>query len=284
MRRRVRWHDRRSGSFSGSSFTAGPEVKRVIAPKALDRFQQRIREITRRGQGRQHENDDGGVGSVYAGLAQQLFRILRNARGADRFNPLGPVATQGGFVAAVENTAPSPGSSAGTGSTSAAGQQYGWQWAWPLVHSRRPKRSLWGFLMRTSNRSDFRHCSRIVSVTISNRRVRTRTHGGVAGARAGDCRPYADQLVLCAAEIYAEYQFGTNDLPVLDQNLPADNSRASPTALINALAGLETATMQHTQSRYAAAGGFLCADWAQLDYTRSSQIPPSGKFHGLMPE
>src|SRR3989440_13006742 len=31
------------------------------------------------------------------------------------------------------------------------------------------------------NRWDFHHCSRTVSVTVSNRRVRTRTHGGVAG-------------------------------------------------------------------------------------------------------
>jgi RNA-directed DNA polymerase len=30
---------------------AGPEVRRVIAPKALDRFKQRIREITRRAKG-----------------------------------------------------------------------------------------------------------------------------------------------------------------------------------------------------------------------------------------
>jgi RNA-directed DNA polymerase len=37
--------------FLGFSFTTGPEVKRVIAPKALDRFQQRIREITRRAKG-----------------------------------------------------------------------------------------------------------------------------------------------------------------------------------------------------------------------------------------
>jgi RNA-directed DNA polymerase len=29
--------------FLGFSFTAGPEVRRVIAPKALDRFKQRIR-------------------------------------------------------------------------------------------------------------------------------------------------------------------------------------------------------------------------------------------------
>jgi RNA-directed DNA polymerase len=34
--------------FLGFSFTADPEVKRAIAPKALNRFKQRIREITRR--------------------------------------------------------------------------------------------------------------------------------------------------------------------------------------------------------------------------------------------
>jgi RNA-directed DNA polymerase len=37
--------------FLGFSFTAGPETKRVIAPQALDRFKQRIREITRRAKG-----------------------------------------------------------------------------------------------------------------------------------------------------------------------------------------------------------------------------------------
>ena len=37
--------------FLGFSFTAGQEVKRVIAPKALDRFKQRVREITRRAKG-----------------------------------------------------------------------------------------------------------------------------------------------------------------------------------------------------------------------------------------
>src|SRR6266567_1124190 len=37
--------------FLGFSFTAGPEVKRVIASKALDRFKQRIGEITRRAKG-----------------------------------------------------------------------------------------------------------------------------------------------------------------------------------------------------------------------------------------
>ena len=47
MRRRVQWERK----FLGFSFTAGPEVKRVVAPKALDRFKRRIREITRRAKG-----------------------------------------------------------------------------------------------------------------------------------------------------------------------------------------------------------------------------------------
>jgi len=37
--------------FVGFSFSLGPETKRVIAPKALDRFKQRIREISRRAKG-----------------------------------------------------------------------------------------------------------------------------------------------------------------------------------------------------------------------------------------
>jgi RNA-directed DNA polymerase len=118
--------------FLGFSFTAGPEVKRVIAPKALDRFKQRVREITRRAKGRQHGDDDGRIGPVYAGLAE-LFRILRNAGSADWFNPLGTIATQGSDVAAVENTASSPSGSIGTRGSSTAGKQYCWQWAWPLV-------------------------------------------------------------------------------------------------------------------------------------------------------
>src|SRR5215471_3836607 len=37
--------------FLGFSFTPGPEVKRDIAPKALERFKHRIREVTRRAKG-----------------------------------------------------------------------------------------------------------------------------------------------------------------------------------------------------------------------------------------
>jgi len=37
--------------FLGFSFSAGPEIKRRIAPKSLERFKQRIRDITRRAKG-----------------------------------------------------------------------------------------------------------------------------------------------------------------------------------------------------------------------------------------
>jgi RNA-directed DNA polymerase len=37
--------------FLGFSFTAGPDVKRTIAPKPLERFKRRIRDITRRAKG-----------------------------------------------------------------------------------------------------------------------------------------------------------------------------------------------------------------------------------------
>src|SRR5580765_5541166 len=37
--------------FLGFSFTAGPGIKRTIAPKSLERFKQRIREITRKAKG-----------------------------------------------------------------------------------------------------------------------------------------------------------------------------------------------------------------------------------------
>ena len=37
--------------FLGFSFSTGPEVKRIIAPKALERFKHRIRETTRRAKG-----------------------------------------------------------------------------------------------------------------------------------------------------------------------------------------------------------------------------------------
>jgi hypothetical protein len=63
------------------------------------------------GLGRQHHDDIGRVGSVYAGLGAAI-RLLRNARGAGRAHSLGPAAATGSSLAPVENTTAS---SSGTG-------------------------------------------------------------------------------------------------------------------------------------------------------------------------
>ena len=62
-----------------------------------------------------------GVGSVYAGLAH-LFRLLRNARGAEIPHSLGPAAASGCPLAAVENCSSSEGGADGTGGACAAGE------------------------------------------------------------------------------------------------------------------------------------------------------------------
>jgi RNA-directed DNA polymerase len=51
--------------FLGFSFTGGKELKRKIAPKAIDRFKERVREIT-------HESRGRGMEKVMAKLAQYL--------------------------------------------------------------------------------------------------------------------------------------------------------------------------------------------------------------------
>jgi hypothetical protein len=132
----------------GVILTAGPEVKRVIAPKALDRL-----------------------------------------------NPLDPVATQGGHVAAVENTAPSPGSAVGTGGASAAGMQHRWQWAWPLVprEGEGPVRGAFQCVLQIARPS-------VIVRGVLAEPTRTAVYGPVRTVAwqgsAGDCRPYADQRPL----------------------------------------------------------------------------------------
>lgn len=98
--------------FLGFSFTAAREPKRRIAPKALGRFQERVRELTRRTRGvsiaRMAEGltrylrgwlgyfGKGQTPSVLAGLEAWLRRRLRSAiwkqwkRGTVRFAELRP--------------------------------------------------------------------------------------------------------------------------------------------------------------------------------------------------
>jgi RNA-directed DNA polymerase len=56
--------------FLGFSFTSGKELKRKIAPKAIDRFKERVREITHKSRGRSMEK-----------VVEELAQYLRGWRG-----------------------------------------------------------------------------------------------------------------------------------------------------------------------------------------------------------
>src|SRR5216117_3879000 len=89
--------------FLGFSFSAGPEIKRMIAPKSLERFKWRIREITRRAKG-------VSIKTTMEELAQYMrgwrgyFGFCEMPEVTDRSHSLGPVATAGRSMASVENT------------------------------------------------------------------------------------------------------------------------------------------------------------------------------------
>src|SRR5450631_1075437 len=110
MRPRVRWHDRRNESSSGSALRL---VRTSSARLRRNRWNGSSNEsgTLREGprasaKGRQHQDDNGRTGHLYAGLAR-LFRLLRNARGVDRSHSLGSVTIAGRSVAPMENpTAP----------------------------------------------------------------------------------------------------------------------------------------------------------------------------------
>ena len=81
--------------------------------------------------------ETGGTASVYAGLAR-LFRLLRNARGADCSHSLGPLATAGCLLAPMENTTASASGTHRAGSLGAIAQ-HGRQRPWTLAS--RPEQS-----------------------------------------------------------------------------------------------------------------------------------------------
>src|SRR3984893_638318 len=122
--------------FLGFSFTTGQDIKRRIAPKSLERFKRRIRDITQRVKGVSMKT-----------TMEELAPYMRGWRNFFGFceTPevlvalaLGPVATAGRPVASVENTT-SP--SCGTDRIASlwAVVQYGRQRPWPMVH--RPEQS-----------------------------------------------------------------------------------------------------------------------------------------------
>ena len=165
--------------FLGFSFTAGPEVRRVIAPKALDRFKRRIREITRRAKGVSIETTieelapymrgwRGYFGfcetpEVLIGLTRWVRLRLRAALWRQWKTPRRRRAALLELGVRLRLASSTAGSGRGP---------------WYLA---RAKALSTGLSNAYFNRSDFHHCSKNVDATNSNRRVRTRTHGGVAG-------------------------------------------------------------------------------------------------------
>ena len=99
--------------FLGFSFTSGPEVRRIIARKALDRFKRRIREITRRAKGVSMRT-----------TIDELAPYMRGWRGYFGFCETPEVLIgltrwvrlrlRAAMWRQWKNTAPSPGSSVGT--------------------------------------------------------------------------------------------------------------------------------------------------------------------------
>jgi len=69
--------------FLGFSFTGGAKPKRRIAPKARQRFREKVREMTRRKKGGQYEAASRGVDAIPARVARILW-LLRNPNCAQR--------------------------------------------------------------------------------------------------------------------------------------------------------------------------------------------------------
>src|SRR5499425_929762 len=165
--------------FLGFSFTDGPEVKRAIAPKALDRFKHRIREITRRAKG-------VSIGETIEELAPYmrgwrsyfgfcetptvLLYLTRWVRLRLRAALWRQWKTPRRRRAALLKLGVSPRLARNT-----AGSGRG---PWPLARTKALTVGLSNAYFKSLGLPTLAdECS----VTVSNRRVRTRTHGGVAG-------------------------------------------------------------------------------------------------------
>ena len=123
--------------FLGFSFTAWANIQARDCAEICGTVQAANPRDHAKGQGRQHEDDNGRAGPVYAGLAR-LFRLLPNARGAGRSHSLGPPATAGCPLAPMENVTASASGTHRTGSPGGAAQ-HGRERPWSLAS--RPQQS-----------------------------------------------------------------------------------------------------------------------------------------------
>ena len=181
--------------FLGFSFTAGPEVKRTIAPKALDRFKGRIREITRRAKGVSIETTIEELAPYMRGW-RSYFGFCETPEVLVHLTRWVRLRLRAALVAAVENTAPSPGRSVGTGGSPATGQQHGRQRSRSLVprEGQSPVCGAFQCILQIARTSD-------IDRWVLAQPTRTAVYGPVRTVvwqgSAGDRRPYADQVGMC---------------------------------------------------------------------------------------
>src|SRR5262250_2879962 len=165
--------------FLGFSFTEGLEVKRTIAPKALDRFKARVREITCRAKGVSIETTIEELAPYmrgwrsYFGFCETptvLLYLTRWVRLRLRAALWRQWKTPRRRRAALLKLGVSPRLARNT-----AGSGRG---PWPLARTKALTVGLSNAYFKSLGLPTLAdECS----VTVSNRRVRTRTHGGVAG-------------------------------------------------------------------------------------------------------
>jgi RNA-directed DNA polymerase len=113
--------------FLGFSFTSGREPKRRIAPKALDRLKDRIREITQRNRGTRLE--------VSAGL-EGLFRPLPNSFGVGASGRMDSPSPQDGGLEAMETWDNPISGTAPSRRNSRMRRDHGEKLPWPLAYCR----------------------------------------------------------------------------------------------------------------------------------------------------
>src|SRR6266699_3646451 len=165
--------------FLGFSFTDGPEIKRAIAPKSLARFKRRVREITRRAKGVSIETTIEELAPYmrgwrsYFGFCETptvLLYLTRWVRLRLRAALWRQWKTPRRRRAALLKLGVSPRLARNTASSGRG--------PWPLARTKALTVGLSNAYFKSLGLPTLvDECS----VTVSNRRVRTRTHGGVAG-------------------------------------------------------------------------------------------------------
>src|SRR5438874_10429834 len=165
--------------FLGFSFTDGPEIKRAIAPKSLARFKRRVREITRRAKGVSIETTIEELAPYmrgwrsYFGFCETptvLLYLTRWVRLRLRAALWRQWKTPRRRRAALLKLGVSPRLARNTASSGRG--------PWHLARTKALTVGLSNAYFKSLGLPTLvDECS----VTVSNRRVRTRTHGGVAG-------------------------------------------------------------------------------------------------------